>query len=69
MKELGYHKGYRYAHDSPDGYLPQDYLPDQLRDALFYVPGALGQERTIAERLERWARVKRGDVPEGSSEA
>jgi putative ATPase len=68
MKELGYHKGYRYAHDSPDGYLPQDYLPDQLRDALFYVPGALGQERTIAERLERWARVKRGEITEGSSE-
>ena len=58
MKELGYHKGYRYAHDSPDGYLPQDYLPDQLRDALFYVPGALGQERKIAERLEHWARLK-----------
>jgi putative ATPase len=68
MKELGYHKGYRYAHDSPDGYLPQDYLPDQLRDALFYVPGALGQERTIAERLERWARVKRGETAEGSGE-
>ena len=68
MKELGYHKGYRYAHDSPDGYLPQDYLPDQLRDALFYVPGALGQERTIAERLERWARVKRGEAAEGTSE-
>jgi len=68
MKELGYHKGYRYAHDSPDGYLPQDYLPDQLRDALFYVPGALGQERTIAERLERWARLKRGEIAEGSSE-
>jgi putative ATPase len=68
MKELGYHKGYRYAHDSPDGYLPQDYLPDQLRDALFYVPGALGQERIIADRLERWARVKRGEIAEGSSE-
>ena len=59
MKELGYHKGYRYAHDSPDGYLPQDYLPDQLRDALFYIPSSLGQEKTIAERLEQWARLKR----------
>ncbi len=28
MKELGYGKGYRYAHDSPDAYLPQEYLPD-----------------------------------------
>jgi putative ATPase len=64
MKELGYHKGYRYAHDSPDAYLPQEYLPDQLRDAMFYVPGTHGQEKKIAERLEWWAKLKRG----GSSE-
>jgi putative ATPase len=68
MKELGYHKGYRYAHDSPDGYLPQDYLPDQLRDALFYVPGMLGQERKIAERLEHWANLKRGENSEPDAE-
>jgi len=61
MKELGYHKGYRYAHDSPDAYLPQEYLPDQLRDALFYVPGSFGEERQIAERLERWAKLKSGE--------
>ena len=60
MKELGYHRGYRYAHDSPDAYLPQEYLPDQLRDALFYIPGALGQEKKIAERLEWWASLKSG---------
>jgi putative ATPase len=61
MKELGYHKGYRYAHDSPNAYLPQDYLPDQLRDALFYIPGAFGQEKKIAERLEWWASLKSGE--------
>jgi putative ATPase len=59
MKELGYNKGYRYAHDSPEAYIPQEYLPDQLRDAMFYIPGQHGQEKTIAERLERWARLKR----------
>src|SRR5919112_113341 len=58
MKELGYNQGYRYAHDSPNAYLPQEYLPDQLRDALFYIPGALGQEKIIAERLQWWARLK-----------
>jgi putative ATPase len=61
MKELGYHKGYRYAHDSPDAYLPQEYLPDQLRDALFYIPGSFGQEKTIAERIEWWAKLKSGE--------
>jgi putative ATPase len=54
MKELGYGKGYRYAFDDPAGYLPQQYLPDALRDAEFYTPGAFGYERRIAERMEWW---------------
>jgi putative ATPase len=61
MKELGYNQGYRYAHSSPDAYLPQEYLPDQLRDAMFYTPGSFGQERQIAERMERWAKLKSGE--------
>ena len=55
MEALGYGVGYRYAHDSPDAYLPQDYLPDSLRGRTFYTPGALGFEKTIAERLRWWA--------------
>ncbi|MFL5548596.1 MAG: replication-associated recombination protein A [Gemmatimonadales bacterium] len=61
MKELGYNQGYQYAHNSPEAYIPQDYLPDQLRDALFYVPGTFGFETTLAERMERWAQLKRGE--------
>src|SRR6185437_4686504 len=30
MKELGYHKGYQYAHDAEDAYIPQEYLPEKL---------------------------------------
>ena len=55
MEELGYGVGYRYAHDSPDAYLPQDYLPGSLRGRTFYAPGAFGFEKTIAERLKWWA--------------
>src|SRR5690349_7380535 len=36
MKELGYHKGYQYAHDVPEAYIPQEYLSDKLRVARFY---------------------------------
>jgi putative ATPase len=61
MKELGYHQGYRYAHDSPDAYLPQEYLPDTLRGSTFYVPGTFGHEKKIAERLEWWAKLKGGE--------
>jgi putative ATPase len=63
MKELGYNRGYQYAHNSPEAYIPQDYLPDQLRDALFYVPGTFGFEPTLAERMERWAQLKRRERP------
>ena len=31
MKELGYHAGYQYAHDAPEAYIPQEYLPERLR--------------------------------------
>ena len=58
MKELGYHRGYRYAHDSPEAYLPQEYLPDELRGTTFYTPGTMGHEKKIAERLEWWGRLK-----------
>jgi len=61
MKELGYNRGYRYAHDSPEAYLPQEYLPDELRNATFYTPGAFGHEKKIAERLEWWAKLKSGE--------
>ena len=55
MKELGYGRGYRYAHDDPAGFIPQQYLPDALADAIFYEPGQFGHERKIAERLAWWA--------------
>ena len=58
MKELGYHRGYRYAHDSPDAYLPQEYLPDALRGRIFYAPGTFGHEKKIAERLQWWEKLK-----------
>jgi putative ATPase len=61
MKELGYNKGYRYAHDAPEGYQAQEYLPDELRGATFYSPGQFGQEKKIAERLEWWAKLKAGE--------
>jgi putative ATPase len=59
MKQLGYGKGYRYAHDSPEGYLPQEYLPDELRGTAFYTPGGFGYEKRVAERMEWWERKKR----------
>jgi len=58
MKDLGYHAGYRYAHDSPDHYIPQEYLPDEVRGESFYEPGPFAYEREIAKRLSWWARLR-----------
>jgi putative ATPase len=58
MKELGYNAGYQYAHDSPDAYLPQEYLPDVLRGRTFYRPGPLGFEKEVAKRLAWWNELK-----------
>ncbi len=58
MKELGYGAGYQYAHSVPEGYLPQDYLPDEIADAKFYDPTAFGFEKEIAKRIEWWQNLK-----------
>jgi putative ATPase len=58
MKDLGYAKGYRYAHDYPEAYTPQKYLPSQLAGRIFYSPSNRGYERAIAQRLAHWRALK-----------
>lgn len=58
MKGLGYGKGYKYAHDFMDGYVPQEYLPDKLRGHIFYIPTDRGYEKIIKERIEKWRRLR-----------
>jgi putative ATPase len=59
MKDLGYHAGYKYAHDSENAYTPQEYLPEKLRGSVFYEPGPFGFERDIAKRLAWWDDLKK----------
>jgi len=59
MKDLGYGKDYQYAHDYTDAYAPQHYLPETLKDTLFYRPTGRGYEKIIAERLDTWRRLKK----------
>ena len=58
MKELGYGDGYQYAHDAPEGYIPQDYLPDEVRSRVFYEPSGFGTEKEIAKRLAWWESLR-----------
>ena len=59
MKELGYGKGYEYAHSVPEGYTPQEYLPPALKGTKFYEPSAFGFEKDVAKRIEWWEGIKR----------
>ncbi len=51
-KKLDRGIGYRYAHDYPNHYVQQQYLPDEIQDAHFYEPGDLGYEKQIKEHLK-----------------
>ncbi len=52
-KNLGHGIGYQYAHDYPNHYVKQQYLPEEIKDARFYEPGELGYEKQIKDWLEK----------------
>jgi len=53
MKDLGYGKGYIYAHDTDDKIAAMQCLPDSLADRKYYIPTTQGQEVRVRERLEQ----------------
>jgi putative ATPase len=59
MKDLGYGRGYQYAHDFKEAFVPQDYLPEELKGRVFYRPSERGYEKTVRERLDRWRQLRR----------
>ncbi len=62
MKDLGYGKGYRYAHDEPDAYAAgEKYFPEGMQPARYYVPVDRGLEIKIREALERLRSRARPD--------
>ncbi len=55
MKDLGYGKGYDYAHDHSNNFIEQEFLPDEISGASFYVPGNNPRENAMREFLKkRW---------------
>jgi putative ATPase len=66
MKDIGYGKGYRYAHDEPGGYAAGErYFPDEMPDRRYYVPAPRGLEIKIGEALE--ARRARDRAARGAA--
>ena len=64
MKELGYHKGYQYAHDFAEGVAAQEHLPEALRGRRYYRPTERGYEKTIGERMRWIESLRRPAAPD-----
>ena len=59
MRESGYGKGYKYAHDYEGHFVEQQNMPDSLRDRRYYSPGDQGYEKEIKARIKEWWKGKK----------
>jgi putative ATPase len=70
MKEVGYGRGYAYAHDRAEGTTDLETMPERLRGRTYYEPGGFGFEKDIKKRMEWWTAQKallRAEKDEGKS--
>ncbi len=59
LADLDYGKDYQYAHDFPEHFIPEKYLPPELEKRVYYAPGRLGKEGILLERLKKmWQGIK-----------
>lgn len=63
-EQFGHGIGYQYAHDFPKHYVDQQYLPDELKDAVFYEPTAQGYEQKIREYFQYIHSDEERGIPE-----
>lgn len=73
MERLGYSKDYRYPHDYPGGWVPENYMPEGYENTVFYEPGNVGWEgrwrKILEERREKvrkflsglWGKAREGE--------
>jgi len=59
MESLGYGTDYKYSHDFASNFVEQQFLPDGLRDRVYYRPTENGGEKKIRERLLGWWKSKK----------
>jgi len=60
MKRIGYSNGYKYSHNYEGNFVEQDYLPENMKNKIYYRPTDNGKEKDIRKRLnEIWKNKKR----------
>jgi len=62
MKSLEYGTDYKYAHEFPNHFIDQQYLPDKLKNKIFYKPTSMGREKKLKEYLQNLWPVKRRNI-------
>jgi putative ATPase len=60
MKDLGYGKGYQYAHDYEGNFISTEFLPDKISDTKFYEPGNNPREEELRKYLRGLWKEKYG---------
>ena len=65
MRQSGYGRGYKYAHDFEGHFVQQEFLPPSLKDRRYYEPTQEGSEKEIAERLKQWWGDEAGEDKQG----
>ena len=60
MKDLGYHKNYKYAHNFEHNFIDMEYLPEKIKNSKFYDPSNNPKENEIRNRLKNLWKTKYG---------
>jgi len=67
-RSFGHGEGYKYPHDFPGHFVPQDYLPPGTKSKTYYEPSDQGYEKRIRERLNEWERRRQEAAQGGEAE-
>ncbi len=53
MKDIGYGKHYKYSHDYDEHFIEQDFLPEEIKNSIYYEPTEIGREAALKKYLDR----------------
>ena len=65
MRDMGYGKDYKYAHNYEGHFVPMENLPAALKDRRYYQPSDQGYESTVSQRLQEWWAGYKKEEKEG----
>jgi len=62
MKDIGYGKHYKYSHDYDEHFIEQDFLPEEIKNSIYYEPTEIGREAALKKYLDRkWKKRQKGE--------